>query len=259
MVVARDLETDGDYAAERLFLKFSKLRVPQPGDAILDVGCSTGIITAGLERLGLEPVGIDVVPEFIDVARERFPSIEFLVGEAEALPFPDASFDFVSLSSLIEHAADWRVTIRESSRVLKPGGVLYLSTSNRLWPRQGEIRHFWGFSYLPSIVQRKIYALAMKHRPELVGYTHLPAYHWLTWWQLAGELRRAQLDPHSWLQLLSEDDVPRHRRHQKGLIMAVLRFPIPLFPLLAGANLIVARKVPGEEVGASGAAHTRWA
>lgn len=83
----------------------------------------------------------------------------------------------------------------------------------------------------------------MERWPDLVGHTHLPAYHWFTWWQLARELRRLGTEPYSFLQLLDEEDIPVHRQHQKRLIMAVVRSRVPIFPLLPAANLIVARRV----------------
>jgi ubiquinone/menaquinone biosynthesis C-methylase UbiE len=242
VVVTRDLASNADYAADRLLLKFGKLRTPEPGDTVLDVGSSIGVVTDALRRRGLKPVGIEIVPEFVEFARQRFPEIEFLEGAAEDLPFADASFDYVNLSSLIEHVEDWRLTLSESVRVLKPGGVLYISTSNRLWPLQAEIKYFPGFPWLPGFLQRRIYTLAMRRWPDLVGHTHLPAYHWFTWWRLAGELRRLGTEPYSFLQLLSEEDIPVHRRHQTRLIMAVVRSPVPVFPFLPGANLILARK-----------------
>jgi SAM-dependent methyltransferase len=74
----------------------------------------------------------------------------------------------------LEHIRDWRQTIREAARILRPEGVLYLSTNNRLWPIQAEIRYLHGFGYLPASLQRRIYAWVMEHRPDMVGYTHLP-------------------------------------------------------------------------------------
>ena len=234
--------SDADYNADRILLKLSKLRAPHPGDSIVDIGCGPGVVTAAFARRGLKAQGIDVVPEFIAVAKEKHPSIPFVVGTAEELPFPDQSFDFANLSSLLEHVEEWRRTLREAARVLRPGGVLYLSTSNRLWPLQNEIRHFRGFGYLPSWLQRRIYASVMRQRPQMVAYTHLPAYHWLTYWQIAKELKRLRLEPHSWLQLFEEADIPAGARKYTRLIMAIKRSPIPLYPFLPHANLIVALK-----------------
>lgn len=242
LVVERDGSSDAAYAAHRLVLKFSKLREPREGDTVLDVGSSIGVVTDALRKHGLKPSGIDVVPEFVEVARQRYPDIDFQVAPAEKLPFPAETFDFVNMSSLIEHVDDWRESIREATRVLKPGGVLYLSTSNRLWPKQAEIRHMPGFGYLPGRLQRRIYAWAMENKPDWVGHTHLPAYHWLTFWQLTGAMRDAGLDPYSFVQLLDEEDIPERHRNKKRLIMKLKHAPSAIVGLLPPANQIIARK-----------------
>jgi ubiquinone/menaquinone biosynthesis C-methylase UbiE len=239
-VVARERNLDADYAARRILLKLGKLRAPGPGEAILDVGCGTGVVTAAYSRLGLTATGLDVVPEFVEAARAAHSNTEYVLAKAEALPFSDQSFDFVSLTSVLEHVEDWRLTLREAARVLKKNGVLYLSTTNRIWPIQDEIRYFPGFGYLPAFIQRRIYSVAMKYRPQLVGYTHLPAYHWFTYGQLARELKRLDMQPHSWARLMTEADIPP--RYRKRPILAILCFPIPLYSLLPIGTTIVARR-----------------
>jgi SAM-dependent methyltransferase len=245
-VVGRDQELDAEQEIRRLFVKLGKLRSPLPGDTLLDVGCGTGAMTATFERHGIQSTGIDVVPEFVRIARESHPSTEFRVAEAEDLPFAAESFIFVTLASVLEHVRDWRVALAEAARVLAPGGVLYLHTSNRLWPLQAEIKYFPGFGYLPGSVQRRIYRLVMKHRPGLIGHTHLPAYHWLTWWQVAGELRTLGLQPHSWITLMRSEDLPERYRRFAWLLHAIHRSPVPLHPFAPIANVVLARK-PGEK------------
>jgi ubiquinone/menaquinone biosynthesis C-methylase UbiE len=243
-VVQRDQQLDTDREVRRLFSKLSKVRVPLAGDTLLDVGCGTGAVTAALERHGINATGIDVVEEFVRVAQELHPSSVFLVGEAEELPFASESFTFVTLASVLEHVRDWRLTLAEAARVLAPGGVLYLHTSNRLWPFQAEIRYFPGFGYLPGQLQRRIYGVVMKYRPALVGHTHLPAYHWLTWWQVAKALRSQGLEPRSWVTLMQPEDLPPRYRRFAWLLSIIRRSPIALYPLAPIANVVLARK-PG--------------
>jgi ubiquinone/menaquinone biosynthesis C-methylase UbiE len=242
LVVDRDRRLDAEYTARRSLLKIRKLREPKEGDTLLDIGCSTGAITAAFGRLGLKATGVDVVPEFIAVARKNHPSMEFLVSPAEDLPFTEETFDLVVLLSVLEHVQDWRRSLREATRVLKDEGVLLVSTTNRIQPFQQEIRYLFGFGYLPSFLQRRIYSLAMKHRPAWVGYTHLPAYNWFTYRQLTRELRRLDMRPHRWLELLEEADIPKTYRRHPRLIMAALRSPIPLQSFLPLGTTIVALK-----------------
>src|SRR5438309_1577834 len=77
-----------DRALYGLFAELVRTAVPESGDppVVGDVGCGPGHVTAYLSGLGLRPVGVDLSPEMIRVARERYPSIEFSVGA-----FPDGS------------------------------------------------------------------------------------------------------------------------------------------------------------------------
>lgn len=71
---------------------------------ILDIGCGTGSMLASFQNWGASPanlVGIDLLPERITIAKQRFPEIAFGPANAEALPFPEASFDLVVLSTVL--------------------------------------------------------------------------------------------------------------------------------------------------------------
>jgi len=108
------------------------------GRRVLDVGCQTGALPIALSRLGASVTGVDVDEKLIEGARirARGHGVEptFRVALAEALPFPDASFDVVTFVDVIEHVADARAAVREIARVLRPGGTLYLFGPNRLSP-----------------------------------------------------------------------------------------------------------------------------
>lgn len=242
-VIGREQLSDPDAAVARMITKISKLRAPKEGETLLDIGSGPGTVTGAFARRGLKAVGLDVVPEFVEYSQATNPGVEFRVGRAEELPFADASFDFVVAESTLEHVDDWRRAVAEAARVTKPGGVLHMTTSNRLWPIQAEIRKFPFFSYLPNQAQRRIYEWAMREKPELVAYTHLPAYHWLTWWQLGGEMRKHGLDPYRWPELMDESDIPARAERYKPAIMALLRSPVPLYSFLPNANDVVARKL----------------
>ena len=87
---------------------------------ILDAACGTGRITSLLVAEGFtEVVGCDISPAMIDVAQRRLPLVEFLPGDATALPFPDDSFDAVTCIGLVMHLdGETRVRVlRELARV----------------------------------------------------------------------------------------------------------------------------------------------
>ncbi|WP_394551784.1 methyltransferase domain-containing protein [Agromyces sp. MMS24-JH15] len=101
------------------------------GATILDVGSGPGTITVDLARR-VAPgrvVGLDAAADVVERAaglaeREGVPNVEFTVGDAYALDFPDASFDIVHAHQVLQHLARPVDALREWRRVLKPGGVL---------------------------------------------------------------------------------------------------------------------------------------
>ncbi len=106
-----------------------------PLPAILDVGCGTGINLLELARvLGpcRELVGLDLSAGMLDVARRKAASAgvaaTFHVGDAEALPLPDASFDLVVCNSAYHWFPDRARAMTEMARVLRPGGQLLLGS-----------------------------------------------------------------------------------------------------------------------------------
>lgn len=99
----------------------------RPGHRALDVGCGTGALTlAAAERAGPHGAvfGVDPNPEMLSVARRKRSAIDWRDGRAEALPFPDASFDAVVSQFAMMFFDDPAAALREMRRVLRPGGRL---------------------------------------------------------------------------------------------------------------------------------------
>jgi len=72
-------------------------------------------------------VGVDPSPGMLERARAALPAeVQIVEGTAEAIPFPDASFDFLSMGYALRHISDLAVAFREFHRVLRPGGCLCL-------------------------------------------------------------------------------------------------------------------------------------
>jgi SAM-dependent methyltransferase len=105
------------------------------GERVLDCGCGMGFYLFVMARLRrLELVGLDTDVERLQwAARERVPA-QLVEGDAERLPFDDASFDKVLMSEVLEHLADDRAALAEVRRVLRPGGVLAVSVPNASFP-----------------------------------------------------------------------------------------------------------------------------
>jgi SAM-dependent methyltransferase len=96
--------------------------VPAPGRATLEVGCGEGRVSRDLAARGHTVTAVDIVPAFIELAVEADPGSTYLVGDAEVLPFPDASFDLVVAYNSLMDVDDMPAAVLEAARVLEPGG-----------------------------------------------------------------------------------------------------------------------------------------
>jgi len=144
----------------------------EPGMTVLDVACGTGNATLPAARNGARTTGLDFAPGLLDIARERAADamleIDFVEGDAQALPFDDATFDRVVSTFGHMFAPDHRRTADEMKRVLKPGGVIAVACwipegaigrmfrvtadllppppgpSPALWGTEDHVREMWG-------------------------------------------------------------------------------------------------------------------
>ncbi len=102
-------------------------RAAAMGDRVLDVATGTGDVAFAIRAAGAHAVvGLDFSPEMISAAqtkeRERHAGIDFLIGDAMQLPFPDGSFDACTVSFGLRNMPDYAAAIAEMTRVLRPGG-----------------------------------------------------------------------------------------------------------------------------------------
>jgi SAM-dependent methyltransferase len=100
---------------------------PQPGERFLDVGTGSGGVAIRAAARGADVVGVDVSAEAVEAARRAAPQVRFLVADAQALPFPDASFDVVASAFGVNFAPDHARAAAELARVTRPGARLGLT------------------------------------------------------------------------------------------------------------------------------------
>jgi SAM-dependent methyltransferase len=109
---------------------------PAAGNRVLDLGCAAGAISHYLSTFGCETVGVDAEPLAVARARSLFPDLDFEIANVAELPFEDGAFDKAVAADLVEHLDDetFRAMLRETRRVLRPGGTLSLYTPNPRHP-----------------------------------------------------------------------------------------------------------------------------
>lgn len=135
--VIPDLQKGDPVLAEHL-LRYAFARAFVRGKTVLDIACGSGYGCQMLADAGATAVcGVDRDALTVEYARERYggsPIIKFLTADALALPFESHHFDVVTSFETIEHLPDADRFLSEVKRVLKPAGILLLSTPTRSSP-----------------------------------------------------------------------------------------------------------------------------
>jgi SAM-dependent methyltransferase len=93
-----------------------------PGSRLLDVASGPGHLAGAAARRGAQVTGIDLADPMLDIARELYPDVTFLRGDAEALPLADEQADAVTGAFVLNHLPEPEAALREVNRVLGPGG-----------------------------------------------------------------------------------------------------------------------------------------
>ena len=106
--------------------RFLVSRIPEGSPLVLDVATGTGLVARELERAGraLRVVGLDRSEPMLRQADTRRVTTRFVMGRAETLPFPDGTFDALTVTYLLRYVDDPGASLRELARVVKPGSVV---------------------------------------------------------------------------------------------------------------------------------------
>ncbi|MFN8070517.1 MAG: class I SAM-dependent methyltransferase [Mycobacterium sp.] len=102
------------------------------GQTVLEAGCGEGYGADLLASVAARVIAVDYDAATVEHVRNRYPRVEVLAANLAALPLPDAAVDVVVNFQVIEHLWDQPQFITECLRVLRPGGMLLMSTPNRI-------------------------------------------------------------------------------------------------------------------------------
>jgi len=168
-----------------------------PGQRVLDLGCGGGRHAFACLKAGADVVAIDAKREEVVTvasviaamrATQEIGTVDasVLVGDATSLPIPDAVFDRVIISEILEHLPDDERAIAEVVRVLRPGGLVCLSV-----PRAGPERVNWALSrayhevdggHVRIYDKHALVSLLERAGLLLVGSHHAHGLHAPYWW-----------------------------------------------------------------------------
>ncbi|HEY5044398.1 MAG TPA: class I SAM-dependent methyltransferase [Solirubrobacteraceae bacterium] len=180
---------------------------PRAGERVLDVATGTGMVAAELRRRAdCSVVGLDQSPAMLAGARARFAGdgarVELVEGQAEQLPFADASFDALTFTYLLRYVEDPPATLRELARVVRPGGrvaSLEFGVPPRRVPREAwRLYTAIGLPTLGRIASREWAAVGRFLGPSIRGfYERHPLERIVGYWLQAGlsdvQVRRMSL------------------------------------------------------------------
>jgi len=140
--------------------------VVQPGDRVLDSCCGTGDLAIAAAAAGGKVTGVDFSRPMLERARLKAPELEWIEGDALALPFADESFDTATVGFGVRNLSELDNGLHELRRVLRPGGRLAILEITRPTGLLAPFYRLWFDVLIPA---------AGKVLPGGAAYTYLPA------------------------------------------------------------------------------------
>jgi ubiquinone/menaquinone biosynthesis C-methylase UbiE len=208
-------------------------------DRLVDLGELKNVLVLGcgprplpikvLIQKNYDAVGVEPIPSFMNSARKYLGSPDrILEGSAEEIPLPSNSQDLVICESVLEHVDSPTKSFDEVFRILRPGGVAYIVTTNRyrisLKGDNGEynVRYF---NWLPDTIKESFVFHHLHYDPSLADYTLRPAVHWYSYADLCKLGRQAGFHQfYSILDLLELDDPSIAKSKVRRFLLNKLKF-----------------------------------
>jgi SAM-dependent methyltransferase len=155
-----------DYVGQRLLhrrnarslLRLLEREGPGTGRRLVDLGCAHGFFLAAARERGWTGCGVDISPDAVRYARETL-GLEVRLGGPEGAGLESGAFDAVTLIGTIEHVPDPLAMLRGAARLLRPGGLLLITTLDiegvlRLWEwKPPEHLYYFSFRTLSALVR----------------------------------------------------------------------------------------------------------
>lgn len=212
-VGTQSARADDEPRVDRLLRLMGRLIYLEPGQRVCVIGCGpVPQIMGVLSDRGFDVSGVEPVVSFVNEANAYLGRDAVLVGAAECIPLPTASQHVVFFENVLEHVESPVRSLEEIYRVLMPGGIVLLTTTNRqrisLSGDNGEYNVRF-FNWLPRLVQESFVFSHLHYRPSLANYTERPAVHWFSYADLCALGRHAGFAQfYSLLDLRRRTDVP---------------------------------------------------
>lgn len=196
----------------------------------LVIGC--GPAPATLRALlddGFNAVGVEPISDAVCAGGEYMGAAErVLEGEAERLPVPDQSQDLLFCESVLEHVDSPNKSLDEFYRVLRPGGLVLITTTNRhkfsLTGSNGEFEVPF-YNWFPRLVKECYVFDQLHYRPALANYTSRPAVHWYSYSDLCQLGRQAGFAYfYTFLDMLEPDDPVVARSRFRRFVLKKLKY-----------------------------------
>lgn len=133
------------------------------GKTVLDIASGEGYGSAMLSQVAQSVIGVDISEEAIAHAAEKYTAenLEFRLGNAAAIPLPDASVDMVVSFETIEHHTQHEEMLQEIKRVLRPGGLLYMSSPDKTY--YTDVPHFQNEYHVKELTGEEFTTLITKY------------------------------------------------------------------------------------------------
>jgi ubiquinone/menaquinone biosynthesis C-methylase UbiE len=160
------------------------------GGHILDAGCGTGAISQLLLENGYQVTGVDVSQVMLDIAAQRVPQAEFLLGDMTALEFDDETFDGIISAYAVFHVPriEHANLFKGFHRIMKKGSPLLISIGTTetdgvwVWEEFQDVPMFW--SYLPpsktvELLESADFEIVFTRDVEISFAENLETHHWI--------------------------------------------------------------------------------